>query len=263
MYSEGMGSSVARKAIVPPVESRGAFQETNPNRRAMGRPANGSSVRELSLVEIRFAPGDDRDWLLKVMGTPETYVKLRNCRPTDGSPPGLFRLLEISCSSVRFAGLLRELRQRSDVRHVAVTPVAPARWLLQVESDLPALCQGIFEAGGTCVGCRLLSDADEDGRISWRILAPGSEPLRALYERILKERPTPSPVVHRQRYRERSSLTRRQSLALRTAFRMGYYEFPRRVGLRALAEAMGVSRSTVSEILRRAEVKVMEGLHSA
>ncbi len=85
MYSEGMGSSVARKAIVPPAEGREAFPEANPGRRAMGRPANGA-VRELSLVEIRFAPGDDRDWLLKVMGTPETYVKLRNCRPTDGSP---------------------------------------------------------------------------------------------------------------------------------------------------------------------------------
>ncbi|WP_420028719.1 helix-turn-helix domain-containing protein [Halorussus caseinilyticus] len=47
-------------------------------------------------------------------------------------------------------------------------------------------------------------------------------------------------------------MTDRQYEALRTATEMGYFEVPCRVELEDIADALGVSRQSVSERLRRA-----------
>ena len=53
-------------------------------------------------------------------------------------------------------------------------------------------------------------------------------------------------------------LSEKQELALIYAYLMGYYRFPRSVSLKALAEKLGLSVSTLAELLRRAEAKVVE-----
>jgi len=53
-------------------------------------------------------------------------------------------------------------------------------------------------------------------------------------------------------------LTTRQEVALVYAYFRGYYEMPRRIGLKKLAHEIGVSVSSLAEMLRRAEAKVME-----
>lgn len=53
-------------------------------------------------------------------------------------------------------------------------------------------------------------------------------------------------------------LTPRQETAVRTALDSGYYEVPRRVSLTELAETMGLSPSSLSELLRRAERSIID-----
>ncbi|ABM81338.1 helix-turn-helix domain-containing protein [Hyperthermus butylicus] len=53
-------------------------------------------------------------------------------------------------------------------------------------------------------------------------------------------------------------LTEKQELALIYAYLMGYYSFPRRISLKSLAAKLGVSVSTLAELLRKAEAKVVE-----
>lgn len=60
--------------------------------------------------------------------------------------------------------------------------------------------------------------------------------------------PKPAPEV-----------TPRQMDALSTAVALGYYEIPRRVDLRTLGKAMGVSLGSISELLRRAEDEIITG----
>ncbi len=54
------------------------------------------------------------------------------------------------------------------------------------------------------------------------------------------------------------SLTPRQEEVLVEAYRSGYYGFPRRVSLKHLAERLGLSVSSLAELLRRAEAKLVE-----
>ncbi len=53
-------------------------------------------------------------------------------------------------------------------------------------------------------------------------------------------------------------LTERQEYALITAYIMGYYGFPRKISLKDLAAKLGLSVSTLAELLRRAEAKVVD-----
>ncbi len=53
-------------------------------------------------------------------------------------------------------------------------------------------------------------------------------------------------------------LTLKQELALIYAYLAGYYKFPRSISLKALANELGLSVSTLAELLRKAESKVIE-----
>jgi predicted DNA binding protein len=53
-------------------------------------------------------------------------------------------------------------------------------------------------------------------------------------------------------------LTYKQELALIYAYLMGYYQFPRKISLKELASRLGLSVSTLAELLRKAEAKVIE-----
>jgi len=56
------------------------------------------------------------------------------------------------------------------------------------------------------------------------------------------------------------SLTKGQKRALELATQHGYYDFPRKIELKALAEQAGISLSTFREHLRRAERKIIPDL---
>jgi len=53
-------------------------------------------------------------------------------------------------------------------------------------------------------------------------------------------------------------LTTRQEEVLGTALAQGYFEFPRKISLTGLSELVGVRPSTLSEILRGAERRILE-----
>lgn len=55
-----------------------------------------------------------------------------------------------------------------------------------------------------------------------------------------------------------SALTQGQRKTLSVAHDVGYFDFPRRVGSAELSKALGLSKSTVSEHLRRAEKSVFD-----
>jgi predicted DNA binding protein len=52
-------------------------------------------------------------------------------------------------------------------------------------------------------------------------------------------------------------LTERQEEVLLTAVRMGYFDFPRRIRTRELADMLGMSQASLTEILRRAVKKLV------
>ncbi len=59
-------------------------------------------------------------------------------------------------------------------------------------------------------------------------------------------------------HESQQSLTNRQEEILMKAFMIGYYSYPRNADLKDLAKATGLSLSTVAELIRKAEMKLIK-----
>jgi len=55
------------------------------------------------------------------------------------------------------------------------------------------------------------------------------------------------------------ALTSKQERVLKSALELGYYDFPKRISTEELSKALSLAPSTISEILRRAERRIISG----
>lgn len=117
-------------------------------------------------------------------------------------------------------------------------------------------------------GVRIGSIRAENGSGRLRVLVPGGVNSRSIVEQIIDVCPGASLAASREHDRPprtdeeyrlsvEKGLTDRQLLALRKAYVSGYFDPDRRITGAAVAESMGISRSTFHQHLRAAERKLL------
>jgi len=105
--------------------------------------------------------------------------------------------------------------------------------------------------------CTVTSHAVEtDGSIKLELLASSKETIQQVIERFHNKGAEVSVLKLTSNVQD-DKLTDRQEQILRTALEMGYFEYPRKIRQKALADACGVASSTLAEILRRAERNII------
>lgn len=129
------------------------------------------------------------------------------------------------------------------------------------EAECPCRCLGRL-------GCPVDRYVPEDGSLTLvfytsdhREAQQVLEALRARYPGVVVRRVEQSPSEGRCRDEavvDRGKLTGRQLEVLRTAYEMGYFEYPRRNNATAVAAELGISLSTFGEHLSTAERKLLE-----
>ncbi|MCE4624999.1 MAG: helix-turn-helix domain-containing protein [Desulfurococcales archaeon] len=97
-----------------------------------------------------------------------------------------------------------------------------------------------------------ISTIIENGRMKSLVIAAYKKDLEILSKHGFRLR-----IID---YSENSelALTERQEQILLKAFLNGYYSYPRRIDLKAIAEKVNLSLSTVAELLRKAEIKLVK-----
>ncbi len=102
------------------------------------------------------------------------------------------------------------------------------------------------------MSCPLLSTADDRSRVRARVLL-SRDAGAARFGPALEARDAGAVAIEKTgTFRPRSPRTPRQEQALRMAFHLGLYAYPRRATLAEVARALGVGRSATLELLRRA-----------
>ncbi len=117
-------------------------------------------------------------------------------------------------------------------------------------------CGMIMSSNSFCRTCLFQSKARPDGTVEWTIAFTGRQALTELLDR-LKEKKVEVKILKLTSLAGVENLTSRQRSVVETALEEGFFDFPRRITLRDLAKKMGASTATVSEILRRAEKKIL------
>ncbi len=151
--------------------------------------------------------------------------------------------------------VLQEIRDHSTISYAEVIAETEKEVLLQIDTPEPVLLHQAQEAG---VPVEMPVEI-QDGEGTWR--------LRASRERLsnLTSAFAAMGVEHTVDYvgdvepeDDEEVLTERQRHLVKTALKTGYYDTPRTATLEDVAGEMDLAKSTCSEILHRAEGKVLE-----
>ncbi len=114
-------------------------------------------------------------------------------------------------------------------------------------------CRSILESG-----CFLISaTTDSQGWVEWKLIMNEKLQLQKLVEN-LNQRDIESSLIMIHPIDDKDSLTPRQEKIIKTALERGYYDFPKRIGIRELARLFSISTASVSETLRRGQKKIIE-----
>jgi hypothetical protein len=182
-------------------------------------------------------------------------VRLHVCRQMGGAQRRLLQLVEINATPEALPEIVAFLRQRADRQEISLTQLGPHRLLVRLVGPLPALCHSVFEMGAICMSCPFLPSSEplEEGAREgeWRVLVHRVRDAHPLLASFTTPEHSPASLVRIGSYRGSHDLTRRQEIAVATAFALGYYDVPRRVQLKEVARSLGVSRATAMENLRR------------
>jgi len=117
----------------------------------------------------------------------------------------------------------------------------------------------------SCEICRILTDADVflisaeskgDGKVEWTLILSEKDVLKDIFDH-LKTKSVDAELVKLTKIDDKETLTDRQDKITHVAFERGYFDYPKRISLRELARMFDVSPSTLSEILRKGQRKIV------
>ena len=149
-----------------------------------------------------------------------------------------------------------------------------ARKIEDLIENLPSYCEGISLSSKeakvlvkehTCLlahsimasGC-LITKANLDGReIVWNVICDDDSFLHLM--KNLEETEVDFEILYKGKPEGgKSKITYREEEILKIALEKGFFDFPKRIKLEELADIFGIAPSTLSEILRRGQKKVLK-----
>ena len=232
---------------------------TTSRRRQGSRPPTrhpSDAAGPLPMVEIVLSGVNTDDWVTDSFRSMGVSFRLLACRPADRGRRRLLRLFEVQTDGEGLGPILRRLRTHLSSREMVVSSFGPDRALVRISAPMPPSCSAAFELGDFCINCPFLSKAEGQAPVTWKVLVPEIGDARRLL-RASATRTDPRPVLLRAgAYRRPWGLTGRQERALRTAFQLGYFDYPRKASLAELSGRLGIGRSTTLELLRKAVTKL-------
>lgn len=217
-----------------------------------------SMLPELPLVEVDVDAGPSSHWIRDLTERWNLRVRIDVCRPMGADSSDLLQVVELIGEPGELGAAERHLRHRSDLRALTILSPSPSRRFVRAVTPLPDACRRIFQGGAICGTCRFSSAGRSDGKERWTLVVPRTaDALRSVALAQPGAQGSPSPILRMRRFVPARTLTPRQATALETAYRLGFYGFPRRTNLQEISRILGVSRSTTAELLRRAESKML------
>ncbi len=147
--------------------------------------------------------------------------------------------------------IVKEIESHSSVGRVQVKDRQPGMASLLVDVVRCRACQVLM----TSKAFMVYPVDIRKGRMKWLLITDTNKTVGKLSEALEQvecdvkiERVTPLG--------EKGVLTDRQEEIIQVAFASGYFDFPRKIGSQKLAAKLGVSLSTLSEVMRAAQRRI-------
>lgn len=187
------------------------------------------------------------NWMAEISRKYPARIKIIERKPFGKN--GVQDLAEISVSEDYLDKVAEDIRRNPLVSSMDVSLMEKGRLLALVSTSECPACR-------TLVGsdCFLTSAAAKGDKIEWTLIFAGKEALRELLKKLQKYE---VKVLKITKVEDREMLTSRQEEIIRIAFEKGYFDYPKKISIRELAKIFNVSISTLSEMLRAGQKKIM------
>jgi predicted DNA binding protein len=199
-----------------------------------------------SVLSLR-APND---WMLELSEKHGTTVKVLACRQYGNR---VHQLVEILSPEGRVGEALKRIESNRGVQGMDITKV----------DDIKAVgCVGVSSTSPYALllksECTFISGRTTgEGRVVWNLIVSKNKPLQKLVNSLRAK--GVSVELHKlSRIDDQEILTARQEEILQVALDRGFFDHPKKVGLRELARTFNISASTLSEVLRKGLKKIVE-----
>lgn len=176
-------------------------------------------------------------------------TELIECRNLGANKKGIL----IVASGERAKELIREVKKINGVSRVYNAKLATNKMLALIIVDKPFYCAVTEATGAFCLTCPFVSNLTREG---WKMIVKDSETLRSTINAIEASGIKTKIISISSPFRD-IKLTKRQRDVLLYVLKEGYFEFPRRKSLTKLASELSIKPSTLSEIIRRTEMKIV------
>jgi len=203
-------------------------------------------LRQISL-EIR----SENDFQ-SVARTHGVTISVTDCRSFNDK--GMTMLLGISGAAESVRAAVTSIRKMHGVRQVFEGEDGGDGRPLLVVLDRPSICRASSDAAIICLECPFTSGGDP---ALWKFIARRTSDLRQIMTNLGREG-IQARIEDVSPLDQKATLTARQKEIMATAMAKGYFDFPRKISLTALSQLVGVKPSTLSEILRSAERRIMQ-----
>jgi len=206
------------------------------------------------LREIVLQLKAPHNWVSEITTNHPSTVRILDCKPTEAKN-GIRQLVEVSSDPEHLNQIVKDVKSSPLVREAYVVESRKGRMVGSLLTK-SIFCGMVMESNAFCRSCLFQSKAKPDGTIEWTVAFSGREALTELLEKLKAEK-IDVKIMRLTSIADVESLTSRQRNIVEVALEEGYFDYPRRISLRNLAKKRGVSASPVSEVLRRAEKKIL------
>jgi predicted DNA binding protein len=181
---------------------------------------------------------------------PDVTFRVISTQYDDGTATGLFEM-----EGENVVQILTLANEKNDITGMDLLWKNAQKTVVQIETDNPLLLLPVSRVGVPLKTPFLISD----GVASWEVSTSHSK-LSELADEFDELGITYDVESVREfdAAENDAILTARQREVLSTAFEAGYYDTPREASLTEVAESLDVTKSTCSDILHRAEGKIIE-----
>lgn len=190
------------------------------------------------------------NWMTEIAAKYPAAIKVLDRLPF--AKTGVRDLVEITAPSDVLDEILKDIRKDPLVLAAAVTSTEKNKIIGAISTKRCDVCRTMVDSN-----CFLISaQSKRGGAIEWTLVASDRDAIQSLFTKLQQLR-CEVKLVRISEINDREALTDRQLEITMIALERGYFDYPKRISLRDLARMFSISTSTLSEILRKGQRKIV------
>ncbi len=191
-------------------------------------------------------------WFTDIAKEYETPINVLQCNVRSGQNDGCSELVEILNTDEKDEEILAALRNHPNISTVEDAPSRKGSMICAIRTNQCGVCSTVHDIDAFKTSQTTL----KDGSVEWKLIATEEKVILNLVNKLKKDG-IEVELVSKVHVDMDTLLTTRQEKIVQVAYKRGYFDYPKRINIRELARIFDVSISTMSEILRKSEKKII------